>query len=55
MQVEIFGWHIRCERIDLDMLIGDRFFGQSDASYANIDAVPKSMKDECHWSAPRWS
>ena len=23
MQVEIFGWHIRCERIDLDMLIGE--------------------------------
>src|SRR5271166_5406829 len=38
MQVEIFGWHIRCERIDFDMLTGERFFGQSNASYADIDA-----------------
>ena len=46
MQVEIFGWHIRCERIDLDMLIGERFFGQSNASYARgrADAKQKGVK-----------
>jgi hypothetical protein len=30
------------------MLIGQTFFGQCDASYPDIDAVAKAMKDECH-------
>jgi hypothetical protein len=52
MQIEIFDRHIRCEWVEFDMLIRQTLFGECDASYPDIDAVAKAVKDECHANAP---
>ena len=46
VQIEVFLWHICCERVHLSALVRHAFFGQDHTDYSQIGAVSVAVKHE---------